>query len=338
MHSGRRRVLVTSAIAAFLMVAELTGAAFSRDLHASRSEAASNETVTNAPSPWAAAPATLGRTPSEFLAVPAISAPREAPPPELIRHATFSAAGLLAKDSGSIRLIGVVATALDAQCGSGQGLWPCGRVARAALQRFVRGRAIECRRPESDQVADDLAQCSVGGKDIGKWLVSQGWARAEGSNYADVEQTARDEKRGIWSPFRPGLAPEPVFEVGPIPTNAAVIAQVDLSTQSMTLVHRGQIVGQWPVSTARVGKETPTGMWTAKWLARNHRSSLYNDAPMPYSVFYDGDYAVHGTYQTDRLGRPASAGCVRLRTEHAAVLFDLVGKEGLNNTLIVIRH
>ena len=59
---------------------------------------------------------------------------------------------------------------------------------------------------------------------------------------------------------------------------------------------------------------------------------------MPYSVFYDGDYAVHGTYQTARLGRPASAGCVRLDPEHAAVLFDLVRKEGLSNTLIVIRQ
>jgi lipoprotein-anchoring transpeptidase ErfK/SrfK len=59
---------------------------------------------------------------------------------------------------------------------------------------------------------------------------------------------------------------------------------------------------------------------------------------MPYSVFYDGDYAVHGTYQTRRLGRPASAGCVRLDPRHAAVLFNLVAKEGLNNTLIVIRQ
>ena len=188
------------------------------------------------------------------------------------------------------------------------------------------------------QPADGVAHCSVGGRDIGEWLVSQGWARAEGPDYADAEKTAREEKRGVWSPVRPGLAPEPVFEVGPTLTDAAVRAEVDLSTQSMTLIHRGRIVGQWPVSTARDGKETPTGMWTAKWLSRHHRSSRYNNAPMPYSVFYDGDYAVHGTYQTARLGRPASAGCVRLDPEHAAVLFNLVRKEGLSNTLIVIRQ
>jgi hypothetical protein len=183
-----------------------------------------------------------------------------------------------------------------------------------------------------------MAHCSVGSRDIGEWLVSQGWARAEGPDYADAEKTARDEKRGIWSPVRPGLAPEPIFEVGPTLTNAVVRVEVDLSTQSMALVHRGRILGQWPVSTARDGKVTPTGMWTAKWLSRHHRSRRYNNAPMPYSVFYDGDYAIHGTDQTARLGRPASAGCVRLDPEHAAVLFDLVRTEGLSNTLIVIRQ
>ena len=183
-----------------------------------------------------------------------------------------------------------------------------------------------------------MAHCSVGGKDIGEWLVAQGWARANGPDYADVEKTAQKEKRGVWSPVRPGLVIGPVFDVGPGLKDAAVRAEVHLSTQSMTLVHRGRIVGLWPVSTARNGKETPTGVWTAKWLARHHRSHLYDNAPMPYSVFYDGDYAVHGTYQTGRLGRPASAGCVRLDPRHAAVLFNLVLKEGLNNTLIVIRQ
>jgi lipoprotein-anchoring transpeptidase ErfK/SrfK len=130
----------------------------------------------------------------------------------------------------------------------------------------------------------------------------------------------------------------PVFEAGPAFEDAAVRAEVYLSTQSMILVHRGRIVGQWPVSTARNGKETPTGVWTAKSLSRYHRSHLYDNAPMPYSVFYDGDYAVHGTYQTGRLGRPASAGCVRLDLRHAAALYDLVVKEGLSNTLIVIRQ
>ena len=119
---------------------------------------------------------------------------------------------------------------------------------------------------------------------------------------------------------------------------AGVVARVDLSSQTMTIAHRGKVVGRWPVSTARKGKITPTGSWTAKWLSRNHRSSRYENAPMPYSVFYNGHYAVHGTYETRRLGRPASSGCIRLHPNHAAMFFRLAQREGLRNTRIVVRR
>ena len=115
-------------------------------------------------------------------------------------------------------------------------------------------------------------------------------------------------------------------------------ANISLSTQTMTVMHRGAVVGHWPVSTARRGKVTPTGNWSAKWLSRYHKSSRYRGAPMPYSIFYNGNYAVHGTYQTKKLGRPASAGCVRLSPDHAAKLFSLVKAEGLANTRIIVTH
>lgn len=119
---------------------------------------------------------------------------------------------------------------------------------------------------------------------------------------------------------------------------ATLVARVDISTQTMTVIHRGQVKYRWPVSTARKGKVTPAGAWTAKWLSRNHRSSRYNNAPMPYSIFYNGNYAVHGTNQVSRLGRPASAGCIRLHTQNAAVLYRLAQREGLKNTRIVVQR
>lgn len=119
---------------------------------------------------------------------------------------------------------------------------------------------------------------------------------------------------------------------------ASLTANISLSSQTMTVVHRGKVIGRWPVSTARRGKVTPTGSWSAKWTSRYHRSSRYNNAPMPYSVFYSGNYAVHGTYQTSKLGRPASAGCVRLSPSHAAKFYSLARSEGLSNTRIVIRR
>jgi lipoprotein-anchoring transpeptidase ErfK/SrfK len=125
-----------------------------------------------------------------------------------------------------------------------------------------------------------------------------------------------------------------------VPAASAVTltANVSISTQTMTVMHRGAVIGRWPVSTARSGKVTPTGSWSAKWLSRYHKSSRYNGAPMPYSIFYNGNYAVHGTHQITKLGRPASAGCVRLSPDHAKQLFALVKAEGLENTRIIIRH
>jgi len=56
---------------------------------------------------------------------------------------------------------------------------------------------------------------------------------------------------------------------------------------------------------------------------------------MPYSIFFDGGYAIHGSYEISHLGRPASHGCIRLHPDNAAVLFALV-KEHMKDTQIVV--
>ena len=117
-----------------------------------------------------------------------------------------------------------------------------------------------------------------------------------------------------------------------------LVARVSIGSQTMHVYHHGQLIHEWPVSTARSGKITPTGQWTAQWLSRSHRSSRYNDAPMPYAIFYSGHYAIHGTDQISRLGRPASAGCVRLHPDNARVLFEMARTEGLDHTTVVVVH
>lgn len=119
---------------------------------------------------------------------------------------------------------------------------------------------------------------------------------------------------------------------------AAVEARVDISQQKMRVYHHGRLKYVWPVSTARKGKVTPTGTWRAKHLSKNHRSSRYNNAPMPYSIFYSGNFAIHGTYQTKRLGRPASAGCIRLHPDHAKTLFYMTKSAGLRNMKVRVTH
>ncbi len=117
-----------------------------------------------------------------------------------------------------------------------------------------------------------------------------------------------------------------------------ILVKVDISQQRMTVYQNGFPRYNWKVSTARRGKVTPRGRWKAKWLSRHHRSSRYNGAAMPHSIFYSGNFAIHGTYNIKRLGRPASAGCIRLHPKNAAILFDLTKSYGLRNTTVSVSN
>ena len=115
-----------------------------------------------------------------------------------------------------------------------------------------------------------------------------------------------------------------------------VLARVSISSQTMMVFHEGRLLFTWPVSTAKAGKITPAGTYEPEFLSKNHRSRRYNNAPMPYAIFYDGHYAIHGTDQIKRLGKPASHGCVRLHPDNAKILFQMVKAEGMENTRVVI--
>lgn len=119
-----------------------------------------------------------------------------------------------------------------------------------------------------------------------------------------------------------------------------VVATVSLSEQTMVVAvtdNRGQTQKYvWDVSTGASGFETPAGKFTPTWLSKNHKSKQYDDAPMPYAVFFNEGIAVHGTQAVSMLGKPASHGCVRLAVENAATFFDLVETYGKFNVKIVV--
>ncbi|MBZ9807860.1 L,D-transpeptidase [Mesorhizobium sp. BR1-1-9] len=118
---------------------------------------------------------------------------------------------------------------------------------------------------------------------------------------------------------------------------ASLIANIDVSSQTMT-VRYGQEVYRWRVSTARSGYFTPRGTYRPQRTARMWYSRKYDMSPMPYSVFFRGGYAIHGTGAVRQLGRPASHGCVRLHTANAAAFYSMVREVGFGNTRIVVRN
>jgi lipoprotein-anchoring transpeptidase ErfK/SrfK len=119
---------------------------------------------------------------------------------------------------------------------------------------------------------------------------------------------------------------------------AAVLARISLSSQRMDVYVNGEPRYSWPVSTARAGYRTPTGTFKPTALVRYHRSTIYSGSPMPYSIFFMRGYAIHGSYETKYLGRPASHGCVRLHPSNAAALYYLVQRYGAGNTRIQIGY
>jgi lipoprotein-anchoring transpeptidase ErfK/SrfK len=115
-----------------------------------------------------------------------------------------------------------------------------------------------------------------------------------------------------------------------------VEVQVSIGGQRMEVYVDGKLKHRWSVSTGRDGYGTPGGNYRPQRLEREWYSKKYDDAPMPYAIFYSGGYAIHGTNATSRLGRTASHGCVRLSTGNAATLFSLVEQHGAGSTRIVI--
>ena len=118
---------------------------------------------------------------------------------------------------------------------------------------------------------------------------------------------------------------------------AHLLVNVDQGAQRMLVSIDGQLLYVWPVSTGRPGYRTPDGSFRPMRMDINHRSEKYDNAPMPYSIFFTTTgVAVHGTDEQRDLGRPVSHGCVRLSVNHAAILWNLVEDQNMANTTVVV--
>jgi lipoprotein-anchoring transpeptidase ErfK/SrfK len=132
-------------------------------------------------------------------------------------------------------------------------------------------------------------------------------------------------------------APEDAASAPPLdPPKPTLFADIDLSTQTMTVSDGAGQLYRWPISSARAGYTTPTGTFTVSWTSRMHYSRQYDWAPMPYAVFFKEGVAVHATNAVGNLGRPASHGCVRLALQNARTFYDLVERHGMALTQITV--
>lgn len=99
--------------------------------------------------------------------------------------------------SEKIRIVGIDAPEFDQSCGNVKNQWPCGQQSKSALAKLIDNKTVRCAVQGFDKYRRSLAICYVEGKDIGKWMVTNGWAVSFG-DYGFDEAIARRNRLGIW--------------------------------------------------------------------------------------------------------------------------------------------
>lgn len=122
-------------------------------------------------------------------------------------------------------------------------------------------------------------------------------------------------------------------------------ADVDKNAQRLYLYIDGALTYSWKTSTGKSGYITPDfdrhpdGRIYDRYTSSKYPGGDYNGlGNMPYAVFIQGGYAIHGTTQGNwsKLGRPASHGCIRLHPDNGQIFNVLVRRNGIRNVWITV--
>ena len=134
-----------------------------------------------------------------------------------------------------------------------------------------------------------------------------------------AQRNAEEAARQVPPPPAPAPAPAPVpeFDRGSCPPEAR--ACIDLGKQRSWLQDNGRIThGAVPISSGAAGYETPKGVHYVNRKVRDEISREFNNAPMPYSVYftYNGIAFHEGSVNL------MSHGCIHLNHADAVKYFD----------------
>ena len=109
--------------------------------------------------------------------------------------------------------------------------------------------------------------------------------------------------------------------MGDAVTQGPVVMVVSITEQRAYVYRNGVLIGATTVSTGRAGHLTPTGVFTVLQKQKEHRSTIYDGAPMPYMERLTwGGIALHAGGLP---GYPESHGCVHLPSEFARLLYEI---------------
>lgn len=100
--------------------------------------------------------------------------------------------------------------------------------------------------------------------------------------------------------------------------------EVDLTSQTLSVYRGGQIINTFLISSGTDWFKTVTGSYQiyAKYSQYTMRGPDYDLPDVPYTMFFYKGYSIHGTYWHHNFGTPMSRGCINMKTEEAAWVFE----------------
>ena len=193
-------------------------------------------------------------------------------------------------------------------------------------------------RPDSAPLAALFAPCQrINDAPAGHWnqRPDSGHIGCRGTESREHARCNGLEAKGKMRSFLIAVTGLMLFATGA--AQAKVAITVDKDNQQMTVAVDGVERYRWPVSSGLPSYETPNGSFRTFRMEEDHYSKEFDDAPMPHSIFFTKiGHAIHGTDSVNRLGSPASHGCVRLSRDNASTLYALVEQEGVLNTTVTL--
>jgi lipoprotein-anchoring transpeptidase ErfK/SrfK len=108
---------------------------------------------------------------------------------------------------------------------------------------------------------------------------------------------------------------------------------VDLDNQMVYAYEDDLVVGEFLVSTGTAAHPTVKGQFHIylKFRYDDMAGPGYYLRDVPYVMYFYRGYGIHGTYWHDNFGTPMSHGCVNMRTDEAAWLYDFASMGTLVN-------
>ena len=200
----------------------------------------------------------------------------------------------------------------------------------AWVTQWPHGEALETAHPDADPVAKLEFQTTV--------LVDDAPVQRRGATFYPLHDGSGFVDAKVIRRYIPA---DPLPDPGP----DEVWVDIEVSQQTLTLYRGSQPIFATLISSGTGTNPTPTGIYRmeSKMALTDMRSKpgdddAYHVEAVPWAMYFDGRFALHGAYWHNRFGNRVSHGCVNLSPKDAKRVFDALAPSLPNGWISVYEH